>query len=129
MNPLALASQMTGLPVTDPSSSKKKAPAKKGRQPSGKPGASHLKQMQDAHGRGDHKTARRHALNYAKETSQYENSQNAQPTNGPDAFTGEREEDDVPRGAMNSNGTPVTMSPQGVDRTTLARMAAKKYAK
>lgn len=122
MNPLALASQMTGLPVSSPKSKK----AKKGRQPSGKPGASHLKAMQDAHGKGDHKAARRHALNYAKETSQFEN---AQATNGSDAYTGAREADDVPQGAMNANGTPVTMNPQGVDRTTLARMAAKRFAK
>lgn len=124
MNSLALASQMTGLPVSSPTSSTKKA--KKGRQPSGRPGASHLKAMQDAHGKGDHKSARRHALNYAKETSQYEN---AQTTNGPTAYVGEREEGDTPQGAMNANSTPVTMSPQGVDRTTLARMAAKKFAK
>lgn len=37
----------------------------RGRKPSGKPGATHLDALQKAHGSGDFKSAKTHALNYA----------------------------------------------------------------
>lgn len=39
----------------------------RGRKPSTKPGAKHLAALQQAHGKGDYKAAKTHALNYAKE--------------------------------------------------------------
>lgn len=54
-----IASQATGLPA-----GKKKT--HRGRKPSDKPGAKHLSELQRAHGAGDFKTAKIHALNYAK---------------------------------------------------------------
>lgn len=37
------------------------------RKPSGRPGSSHLAALQKAHGAGDFRAAKTHALNYAKE--------------------------------------------------------------
>lgn len=110
MNPLQLASSMTGLPSG-------KKPTKRGRKPSGKPGSDHLSKLQEAHGKGDHKSARLHALNYAKATSRYE-SETAEPV-------GESEEMDVPRGTMNANGTPPNV-PKPTDRTALAKLAMRR---
>jgi len=47
----------------------------RGRKPSGKPGAKHLDALRVAHGKGDFKAAKTHALNYAKAV----HSQNAEP--------------------------------------------------
>lgn len=54
-----IAAAATGMP-----SGKKKT--HRGRKPSGKPGADHLSNLQRAHGSGDLKAAKRHALDYAK---------------------------------------------------------------
>lgn len=65
MNPFGVASAVTGLP-------RGKKKTHRGRKPSGKPGAEHLANLQKAHGAGDHKSARRHALEYAKATRKHE---------------------------------------------------------
>lgn len=103
MNPLQLASSVTGLP-------NKKA-TRRGRKPSGKPGADHLAKLQAAHGQGDHKSARRHALDYAKATSRFESEA--------DEPVGAKEEVDVPAGAMQANAS----APKKSDRASLARLA------
>lgn len=45
------------------------------RKRSGKPGASHLIAIQNAHGKGDFKTAKRAALDYAKACHQHGNAE------------------------------------------------------
>lgn len=79
----------------------------RGRKPSGKPGAKHLTALQAAHGKGDFKAAKTHALNYAKEAHSHR----------------EPDEDDAP-----FHGMPAAMEkaeqPAAPDRRAqLARLA------
>lgn len=60
MGPMGFASSITGLPTG------KKKKTHRGRKASGKPGSDHLAALQKAHGAGDFKAAKIHALNYAK---------------------------------------------------------------
>ena len=110
MNPLQLGASMTGLPS--------KKPTRRGRKKSGKPGADHLAKLQVAHGKGDHKAARRHALDYAKATRKME-SPYAEANEGP---VGAKEEMDEPMGAMNANDTPPL--PKAAPKTSKAVLAA-----
>lgn len=61
MNSFNSLSAMTGMP-----SGQKKKPTRRGRKPSGKPGASHHAAMNQAYAAGDHAKAKSHALNFAK---------------------------------------------------------------
>lgn len=57
--PMGLAASLTGLPSG-------KRGKRKGPKGNGRPGSEHLAALQKAHGAGDFKTAKTHALNYAK---------------------------------------------------------------
>lgn len=60
MNSLNSLSAMTGM------ASGQKKKVRRGRKPSGKPGASHHAAMNQAYAAGDHAKAKSHALNFAK---------------------------------------------------------------
>ncbi len=61
-------SAMTGLPAHKPHAKKKHGP-RRGK----KPGGHHLANLTQAHGAGDHRSARTHALNYANEITKHLN--------------------------------------------------------
>lgn len=62
-------SAMTGLPSHKPPAhgAKKKHGPRRGK----KPGGGHLAKLTQAHGAGDHRAARTHALNYANEITKH----------------------------------------------------------
>lgn len=56
---------MISVSVANEFGAPKKKPTHRGGKPRGKPGSSHLASLQAAHGKGDFKAAKVHALNYA----------------------------------------------------------------
>lgn len=112
--PMGIASSVTGLPMK----AKKKA-VHRGRKPSGKPGASHLAKLQQAHSAGNLAEAKTHALNFAKAVHQA--MQGTEP-DADDSMTATNPEPAAPSMAPMS----APPKPMGNPRARLAQLAMSR---
>lgn len=119
MGPMGHAASVTGLPTGKP-----KGKTHRGRKPSGKPGASHLSQLQQAHGSGDFKAAKTHALNYAKAVHIAPSSTDVLMGGGGD----QESADDAmaPVAASVAPPTPIARPKPTVSRAMLAKLAMSR---
>lgn len=98
-----------------------KKKARRTRKPSGKPGAEHISKLMAAHGAGDLKSAKSHALNYAKAI----HGAMGQPAGEADAMQAPEPALPVKAPSIVSAGMPGA-KPPGASMARMAMMKRKK---